>query len=316
MGRRSWLGEGLAPGAAMMKAKSDRPKVRHDPVHQFSFDKSYGQHILKNPTVIANIVEKAKIKPTDVVIEIGPGTGNLTVQLLQLAKKVIAYEVDARMVAELQKRVQNMPNKEKLQIVLGDMLKQALPYFDVCVANVPYQISSSIVFKLLAHRPTFRCAVLMFQREFALRLLAKPGDKMYCRLAINTQLLSKVSHLIKVGRNSFRPPPKVDSSVVKIKPLNPPPPVNFVEWDGLVRLAFQRKNKTLASIFTTKTVLSMLEANYKTAIALKNETVAEDFSIKALVLQVLQETGMAEGRSIRLAIEDFLKLLIAFNEAN
>jgi 18S rRNA (adenine1779-N6/adenine1780-N6)-dimethyltransferase len=142
-------------------------------VHQFSFDKSFGQHILKNPTVIANIIEKSKIKSTDVVIEIGPGTGNLTVQLLALAKKVIAYEVDARMVAELQKRTQTMPNKEKLQIVFGDFLKQELPYFDVCVANVPYQISSPLVFKLLAHRPTFRCAVLMFQREFAMRLLGK-----------------------------------------------------------------------------------------------------------------------------------------------
>ncbi len=127
------------------------------------------------------------------------GTGNLTVQLLALAKKVIAYELDPRMVAELQKRVQTMPHREKLQIVFGDFLKQDLPYFDVCVANVPYQISSSIVFKLLAHRPTFRCAVLMFQREFALRLLAKPSDKLYCRLAVNTQLLSKVSHLIKAS---------------------------------------------------------------------------------------------------------------------
>jgi 18S rRNA (adenine1779-N6/adenine1780-N6)-dimethyltransferase len=157
----------------------------------FSMDKTFGQHLLKNPTVITNIVEKAKIKSTDTVLEIGPGTGNLTVQLLAVAKKVIVFEVDARMVAELQKRVQSMPYKERLQIIFGDVLKHDLPYFDVCVANLPYQISSPIVFKLLAHRPTFRCAVLMFQREFALRLLAKPGDKLYCRLAVNTQLLSK-----------------------------------------------------------------------------------------------------------------------------
>ena len=185
----------------------------------------------------------------------------------------------------------------------------------MCVANVPYQISSPLTFKLLAHRPTFRCAVLMFQREFALRLLAKPGEKMYCRLAINTQLLSKVSHLIKVGRNSFRPPPKVDSSVVKIKPINPPPPVNFLEWDGLVRLAFQRKNKTLAAILTSKAVLQMLEANYRTAAALENKTVPDDFVIKDLVLQVLKETELGESRSAKLAIADFLKLLTAFNES-
>jgi 18S rRNA (adenine1779-N6/adenine1780-N6)-dimethyltransferase len=222
----------------------------------------------------------------------------LTVQLLGLAKKVIAYEVDPRMVAELQKRVQTMPNREKLQVVFGDFLKQDLPYFDVCVANVPYQISSSIVFKLLAHRPTFRCAVLMFQREFALRLLAKPGDKLYCRLAANTQLLSKITHLIKVGRNSFRPPPAI----------------NFVEWDGLVRLAFQRKNKQLSSLFKTKTVLQMLEANYRTACAQQQRAVPEDLDMKQLVLGVLAEAGMTEQRSLRLSINDFLRLLTLFNE--
>ena len=80
----------------------------------------------------------------------------------------------------------------KLQMVVGDVIKtDHLPFFDVCVANVPYQISSPLVMKLLAHRPFFRCAVLMFQREFAQRLVAQPGDKLYCRLSINTQLLAR-----------------------------------------------------------------------------------------------------------------------------
>lgn len=72
-----------------------------------------------------------------------------------------------------------------------------------------FQISSPFVFKLLLHRPIFRCAVLMFQQEFAQRLIAKPGDKLYCRLSANVQLLAKVDHLMKVGKNNFRPPPKV-----------------------------------------------------------------------------------------------------------
>jgi 18S rRNA (adenine1779-N6/adenine1780-N6)-dimethyltransferase len=67
----------------------------------------------------------------------------------------------------------------------------------------------------------------MFQREFALRLTAKPGDKLYCRLSLNTQLLARVDHLMKVGKNNFRPPPKVESSVVRIEPKNPPPPINY-----------------------------------------------------------------------------------------
>lgn len=99
----------------------------------------------------------------------------------------------------------------------------------------------------------------MFQREFALRLVAKPGDKLYCRLSINTQLLARVDHLMKVGKNNFRPPPKVESSVVRIEPKNPPPPINFQEWDGLVRITFVRKNKTLSAAFKSSAVQQLLE---------------------------------------------------------
>ena len=173
------------------------------------FNKTFGQHILKNPLVVNSMVEKAAIKSTDVVLEIGPGTGNMTVKLLEKAKKVVACEVDPRMAAELTKRVQGTPLHSKLHVMMGDVLKNDLPFFDCCVANMPYQISSPFVFKLLLHRPFFRCAILMFQREFAQRLVAQPGDKLYCRLSVNTQLLAKIDHVMKVGKNNFRPPPKV-----------------------------------------------------------------------------------------------------------
>lgn len=106
--------------------------------------------------IIQSIVEKAAIRPTDVVLEIGPGTGNMTIKILEKAKKVIACEIDPRMVAELQKRVQGSAYQSKLQIVLGDVLKSDLPFFDLCIANIPYQISSPLIFKLLTHRPLFR----------------------------------------------------------------------------------------------------------------------------------------------------------------
>jgi 18S rRNA (adenine1779-N6/adenine1780-N6)-dimethyltransferase len=108
----------------------------------------------------------------------------------------------------------------------------------------------------------------MFQREFAMRLVAQPGDKLYCRLTVNTQLLARVFHLIKVGRNNFRPPPKVDSSVVRIEPRKPRIEVEQKEWDGFLRICFNRKNKTLGSIFRQKSVISLLEKNYKTLQAL------------------------------------------------
>ncbi|XP_074576616.1 ribosomal RNA small subunit methyltransferase-like [Curcuma longa] len=255
------------------------------------FEKSKGQHILKNPMLVETIVQKSGIKPTDVVLEIGPGTGNLTRKLLEVAKSVVAVELDPRMVLELNRRFQGDPHSSRLKVIQGDVLKCELPYFDICVANIPYQISSPLTFKLLAHRPSFRCAVIMFQREFAMRLVANPGDNLYCRLSVNTQLLARVSHLLKVGRNNFRPPPKVDSSVVRIEPRRPLPPVSFKEWDGLVRLCFNRKNKTLGSIFRQKSVISLLEKNYKTlqALQLNNNNQLEEDTVPSEDVAILAD---------------------------
>lgn len=279
------------------------------------FNTGIGQHILKNPLVVNAIIEKAALRPTDVILEVGPGTGNMTVKLLEKAKKVVACELDTRLVAELQKRVQCTPLQNKLQILIGDVLKTELPFFDVCVANLPYQISSPFVFKLLLHRPFFRCAVLMFQREFAMRLVAKPGDKLYCRLSINTQLLARVDHLMKVGKNNFRPPPKVESSVVRIEPKNPPPPVNFQEWDGLVRIAFVRKNKTLSAAFKSTAVEQLLEKNYRIHCSVHNIEVQQDFSIAQKIDSILQESKFSEKRARSMDIDDFMVLLHAFNSA-
>eukprot|EP00193_Tetraselmis_chui_P002699 CAMPEP_0177762538 /NCGR_PEP_ID=MMETSP0491_2-20121128/6399_1 /TAXON_ID=63592 /ORGANISM="Tetraselmis chuii, Strain PLY429" /LENGTH=352 /DNA_ID=CAMNT_0019278601 /DNA_START=110 /DNA_END=1166 /DNA_ORIENTATION=- len=260
------------------------------------FHKSKGQHILKNPLVVQSIVEKSGIKATDVVLEIGPGTGNLTMKLLEKAKRVVAVELDHRMVMELQRRVQGTPFASQLQVIQGDVLKVDLPYFDLCVANIPYQISSPLTFKLLAHRPSFRAAIIMYQHEFAMRLVAQAGDSLYSRLAVNTQLLARVNHLLKVGKNNFRPPPKVDSSVVRIEPRNPPPPINFLEWDGLTRLCFGRKNKTLSGIFRQSTTLVTMEQNYKTLQALNmgKEAAGKGKQVSAIML------GMDDANDIEM----------------
>ena len=226
--------------------------------------KSKGQHFLVNPLIVNAIVDKAEIKNTDTVLEIGPGSGNLTAKLLERAKKVICVELDTRWVAELHKRFSGSEYGNKLQVINNDVLRVELPYFDVCVANLPYQISAPFTNKLLMHRPLFRSAVLMYQREFAMRLCAKAGDELYCRLSVNTALLADVQHLIKVGKNNFKPPPKVESSVVRITPRGQPPPINFIEWDGLVRLCFGRKNKTLGAIFRQKDVIDILCKNFNT----------------------------------------------------
>lgn len=340
---------------AMAGGKAVKGKPALQRFQGIQFQKSKGQHILKNPLLVQSIVQKAGLKSTDIVLEIGPGTGNLTMKLLEVCKKVIAVELDPRMVLEVTRRVQGTPFANKLQVIQGDILKTELPYFDVCVANIPYQISSPITFKLLSHRPLFRCAVIMFQKEFAQRLVAQPGDSLFCRLSVNTQLLARVFHLLKVGKNNFRPPPKVDSSVVRIEPRSPLPPINFKEWDGLIRLCFNRKNKTLGSIFRQKAVLALIEKNYKTFQALQEASgsevsvvdpsilgdLAEDESMevdmntdgdgmeveeedgnqqgnaffKEKCLAVLGEGGYEDKRSSKLTQDDFLRLLALFNKA-
>ncbi|CAI2183126.1 18714_t:CDS:2 [Funneliformis geosporum] len=276
------------------------------------FNKDLGQHILKNPLVAQGIIEKAGLKSTDTVLEVGPGTGNLTVRILETAKKVIAVEMDPRLSAELAKRVQGKPEQKRLNIMVGDFLKTDLPYFDVCISNTPYQISSPLIFKLLEHRPLFRCAILMFQREFAMRLIAKPGDNLYCRLSVNVQLYAKVNHIMKVGRNNFKPPPQVESSVVRIEPRNPPPPIDFKEWDGLMRIVFVRKNKMLAANFKTTSVLQIIENNYKTFCSTNDMMIEDTLDIKAKVINVLKSVNMAESRASKLDIDDFLKQTFTF----
>ena len=231
----------------------------------FKMNTDLGQHVLKNPGVAQTIVDKAELKQSDIVLEVGPGSGNLTVKILGRAKKCIAVELDPRMAAEVTKRVQGTPAARKLDVVLGDVIKTELPYFDVCISNTPYQISSPLTFKLLATSPSPRTCILMFQREFAMRLFANPGDKLYSRLSVNAQMWAKIDHIMKVGRNNFTPPPAVESSVVRLVPKSPRPQISYEEWDGLLRVCFVRKNKTLrASFLGVTSVLEMLEANYRT----------------------------------------------------
>jgi len=297
-------------GVAPTKGGGAKDRLKHG---GFEFRKSEGQHILTNPLVIENIIDKAGITGTDAVVEIGPGTGNMTTKMLERAKKVTAFEVDSRMIYELRKRFNGTAAATKFELIHGDFLQQELPYFDVCCANVPYQISSPIVFKLLAHKPTPRCAVLMFQKEFAQRLTARPGSDEWCRLSVNTQLLARVDHVLNVGRNNFKPPPKVDSAVVRIVPHKHPVEVDYEEWDGLVRLCFIRKNKTLGAIFKSKSIIEMLEKNYKTFCALHNKSVPMDFDMKAKIVNVLTENEFDQYRSSKMEIDDFLKVLAAFN---
>ncbi len=324
-----------------------------NPVQRSSFmmNKARGQHFLENANIIRAIVDKSCVRPTDVIMEIGPGNGNMTQLLLEQASKVFAFEIDTRMISELLKRFpQGTPLGRKLHIVQGDAMKQKWPFFDMMVANLPYQISSPVTFKLLTHSPSFRCAVLMVQREFAMRLVARPGSDVYCRLSANVQLLAKCEHLMKVSKTNFRPPPKVESSIVRIEPRNPRPDINYIEWDGLLRICFSRKNKTLGAVFKNKAVVKLLYENHKTfkqhgkleAVPVFEDDLGDaedpqledddgeevhmheekkdkfdqaDFdAFKHHLERTVADSGFKEKRSAKLSPNDFLELLSIFNK--
>ena len=279
------------PSAAMSSPytpPSSRQKIGNS---IFKMKTDIGQHVLKNPGVAQAIVDKAGLKQSDIVLEVGPGSGNLTVKILSAAKRVIAVELDPRMAAEVTKRVQGTPSQKRLDVILGDVIKTELPYFDVCISNTPYQISSPLVFKLLALSPAPRTCILMFQREFAMRLFAKAGDKLYSRLSVNAQMWAKIDHIMKVGKNNFKPPPAVESSVVRLVPKNPRPQISYDEWDGLLRVCFVRKNKTLrASFLGVTSVLDLLESNYRTWCA-QNDIALEDGPPEQVMMEVENSSG-------------------------
>ena len=185
--------------------------------HGIRLSRRAGQHQVIDPIVLQRMVDFAELSLDDVVLEIGAGTGNLTCLLAQRAGKVIAVERDRRFVKILDERLRDSPNVE---LLCGDALRIEFPEFNKAVANLPYGISSDITFKLLEH--DFASAVLMYQREFAERLVAKPGSDDYGRLTVNVYYRADVELLGEVPPTAFVPQPKVTSSIVRLRPHKPP----------------------------------------------------------------------------------------------
>eukprot|EP00916_Digyalum_oweni_P001808 GHVL01003480.1.p1 GENE.GHVL01003480.1~~GHVL01003480.1.p1 ORF type:complete len:331 (-),score=43.21 GHVL01003480.1:679-1671(-) len=295
-----------------MAIRRERTKIRQHPTLGLQLNKKTGQHLLKNTGILDKIINAAEIKSSDTVFEIGPGTGNLTIRLLPISGKVIACDIDRRMVTEVKRRALSL-GYSNLDVREADVLHSAFPRFDVCVANLPYQISSPFVFKLIAHRPLFRCAVLMFQFEFAERLLAQPGEACYGRLAINTQLFVKIARVCKVSAGSFNPPPKVDSMVVKLTPKKNQTDIDFREWDGMLRICFGRKRKLLRANFNCDSVLRILETNYNVWCSLMKQPKSTD-TVKDLVFAALNDVDVAAKRAVEINTDTYFRLLLAFNQ--
>ncbi|ERN01250.1 hypothetical protein AMTRI_Chr03g53330 [Amborella trichopoda] len=300
--------------------------------------RSRGQHLLTNQRVLDAIVGKAGVERTDTVLEIGPGTGNLTLTLLHHVRHVIAVEIDQRMIRALNSRASMLGLAHQLTVISGDALKTQFPPFDLCVANIPYGISSPLIAKLLFDQTItpFRNATLLLQKEFASRLLARPGDSAFNRLAVNVQLVAHVQHLMGVSKRDFVPCPKVDSSLVKIVPNSVKPNVDLKEWWAFTRTCFCKKNKTLGAIFRQKKkVLELMKrrsmvrkgGNDECGFVFEDDESEDDgeegegvevkggevSEFKEKVLSVLKDGGYEDKRPSKLSIDQFLHLLTMFN---
>lgn len=272
---------------------------------EIKFKKSEGQHILKNPGLIDTIIDKAKVKHTDIVLEIGAGTGNITVKLLLKARKVIAYEPDKKLAKELLNRVSRTPElKSKLELIQEDALTQDFPHFDLCISNIPFNISCPIILKLISYN--FKSAYILVQKEFGDRLIARPGSDEYSRLSVAVQLIASVEHVVRVSKNSFVPPPKVDTCFMKIEPKVPRPPIDIKEFDNLLKICFSRKNKTLAGNLKSSTVEQKIKKNPE----------LYNLDVNVVIDQIVDNAKLTDFRTSKMDIEDFLRLLLEFKKAN
>lgn len=174
-----------------------------------------GQNFLLDDAVARRQVDLANLLPADTVLEVGPGLGNLTDEILRTGAKVVAVEQDRDFCKFLEKRF-----GDRIRLVNADAVKAFLPEFNKVVSNLPYQISSPITFKLLGLG--FDVAVLMLQREFAERMVAKPGTPEYGRLSVGVYYRADCEVVLNVPRSAFWPQPKVDSCVVRLVPREPP----------------------------------------------------------------------------------------------
>jgi 16S rRNA (adenine1518-N6/adenine1519-N6)-dimethyltransferase len=196
-----------------------------------------GQNFLVDSGVLSRIADYAELNPADSVLEIGAGTGNLTEVLSRRAGRVYAVEVDGGLAAGLRGRFDNV------EVISGDALKVELPDYNKVVSNLPYQISSKITYRLLS-KP-FDLAVLMYQREFAKKLIAVPGTEDYGRLSMVTGYYVRVEVLENVSRTAFRPNPRVGSAIVRLRPRLESMDVNHENFMRLATGLFSHRRKKL-----------------------------------------------------------------------
>ena len=274
------------------------PQVTQHILNRFKLraDKKLGQNFLIDENVVHQIVAAAELSEADTVLEVGPGIGTLTQGLAESKARVVAVELDTRLLPVLATTLNGYDN---VRVVHGDILKVNImeevgaPSFKVC-ANLPYYITTPIIFALLEKRLPMERLVAMVQKEVAERMAAQPGGKEYGALSVAIQYYTEPKIAFIVPPTSFIPAPAVDSAVIVCK-RREKPPVEVCD-EGLffrvVKAAFSLRRKMLSN-------------------SLKNMGIKSEQVVKWVELAGVDGTRRAET----LSLEDFAKLTNSFNEA-
>ena len=259
----------------------------------FKFSKSLGQNFLIDGNIVRKICQDGDITKEDYVLEIGPGIGTLTEELALNAKKVVAVELDQKLLPILEETLVDYDNVE---IVHGDILRVDIKGLIEeklgggpikVVANLPYYVTTPIIAKLIEEDFNIESIIVMIQKEVADRIVAGPGNKQYGSLSVFVNFYTVPEILIGVPKTVFMPQPKVDSAVIKLKLKKNLPQVNREVFFKVVKSAFGKRRKTILNS------LSSQELGLE----------------KEIIREVLETVGIPlEERAENLKIEDFIKI--------
>jgi 16S rRNA (adenine1518-N6/adenine1519-N6)-dimethyltransferase len=263
--------------------------------------KRLGQHFLKDQGIIHHIIDRAGFCDTDLVLEIGPGLGALTLPLAGSVRQIIAVEKDKDLIEVLEDKI-SKAGISNVTIINEDILRFDMSQIPVvpgekirAIGNLPYNISSPFLDMLITNRSLISDAVLMLQFEFARRLMASPGGKDYGAMTVLTQYHAAVTPVVEVSKDSFYPKPKVGSMVLTIDVENPHPrkTEDSDKFKRIVRGAFAHRRKTLLN--SLNGALSSLE--------------------KTEISALLEACGIDPGRRAEtLDIDEFLRITSAMIE--
>ena len=263
--------------------------------YNISANKSLGQNFLIDDEVINSIVNSSNISKEDLVIEIGPGLGTLTSKLLENAGKVIAIELDKRMINILNDRFSlyenfELINNDVLKVDLKDLIDQNLNTSNSLglkkvkiVANLPYYITTPIIMKLLEDKLDIESITVMVQQEVAERLIATPGDKLSGAISYSVNYYCKGEKILVVPNSSFIPAPEVQSEVIKLNLRSTPPvDVNNEElFFKFIKASFMQRRKTLVNGISNSGLLSKDEIiNILKSVGLDEKVRGEDLSMQ------------------------------------